>query len=152
MHRRQFLGGALGASLLPWMAGSGPAFAAVRGRLLPPPLQPGDTVGLVSPSSATDDSFSLQLAREAMEALGFKVRSGEHYGARWGHLAGTDAQRAGDLNAMFADRQVRAIVCVRGGSGAARLLPLLDYDAIRRDPKVLLGYSDITALHCAIQA
>ena len=47
MHRRQFLGGALGASLLPWMAGSGPAFAAVRGRLLPPPLQPGDTVGLV---------------------------------------------------------------------------------------------------------
>lgn len=152
MHRRQFLGGALGASLLPWMAGSSPAFAAVRGRLLPPPLQPGDTVGLVSPSSATDDSFSLQLAHEAMEALGFKVRTGEHYGARWGHLAGTDAQRAGDLNAMFADRQVRAIVCVRGGSGAARLLPLLDYDAIRRDPKVLLGYSDITALHCAIQA
>ena len=73
MHRRQFLGGALGASLLPWMAGSGPAFAAVRGRLLPPPLQPGDTVGLVSPSSATDDSFSLQLAREAMEALGMDI-------------------------------------------------------------------------------
>ena len=152
MHRRQFLGGALGASLLPWMAGSGPAFAAVRGRLLPPPLQPGDTVGLVSPSSATDDSFSLQLAREAMEALGFKVRSGEHYGARWGHLAGTDAQRAGDLNAMFADRQVRAIVCVRGGSGAARVLPLLDYGLIRRNPKVLLGYSDITALLNAVLA
>ena len=53
---------------------------------------------------------------------------------------------------MFADPEVRAIVCVRGGSGAARLLPLLDYDAIRRNPKVLLGYSDITALHCALQA
>ena len=116
------------------------------------PLEPGDTVGLVSPSSATDDSFSLQLAREAMEALGFKVRTGAHYAARRGHLAGTDAERAGDINAMFGDAAVKAIVCVRGGSGAARLLPLLDYALIRRNPKALLGYSDITALHCAIQA
>ena len=112
----------------------------------------GDTIGLVSPSSATDDSFNLQLAREAMEAFGFKVKTGAHYDARRGHLAGTDAERAGDLNAMFADRTVKAIVCTRGGSGAARLLPLLDYDSIRRNPKVLLGYSDITALHSAIHA
>ena len=62
------------------------------------------------------------------------------------------AERAPALKAMSADREVRAVVCTRGGSGAARLLPLLDYDAIRRNPKVLLGYSDITALHNAIQA
>ncbi len=152
MDRRQFLGStALAAALLPF-AGTGAAAPPSRGRLLPQPLGKGDTIALVSPSSATDDSFNLQLAREAMEALGFKVKLGPHLGSRYGHLAGTDAERAGDLNAMFADGSVKAIVCARGGSGAARLLPLLDYDAIRANPKVLLGYSDITALHCAIQA
>ena len=139
-------------AVLPSLGGIGAASAAARPRLLPVPLAKGDTIGLVSPSSATDDSLNLQLAREAMEALGFTVKTGAHYGDRRGHLAGSDADRAGDLNAMFADRSVKAIVCTRGGSGAARLLPLLDYAAIQRNPKVLLGYSDITALHCAIQA
>ncbi|GHB95307.1 S66 peptidase family protein [Thermomonas carbonis] len=152
MDRRQFLGTtALAATLLP-LSGTARAVTAAPTRVLPVPLAKGDTVGLVSPSSATDDSLNLQLAREAMEALGFKVKTGAHYDARRGHLAGTDAERAGDLNAMFADKAVKAIVCTRGGSGAARLLPLLDYATIRRNPKVLLGYSDITALHCAIQA
>lgn len=152
MDRRNFIGSAALAALLP-LVGSGSANAAApRRRLLPAALNPGDTVALVSPSSATDARLSLQLAREAMQALGFKVKTGEHYASRYGHLAGTDAGRAGDLNAMFADDEVKAIVCVRGGSGAARLLPLLDYDAIRANPKVLLGYSDITALHNAILA
>lgn len=152
MDRRGFIRGAALAAMLPSLGGMGTARAATRRRLLPMPLNKGDTVGLVSPSSATDDSFNLQLAREAMEALGFKVKAGAHIAERRGHLAGTDAERAGDLNAMFADKAVKAIVCTRGGSGAARLLPLLDYNAIRRNPKVLLGYSDITALHNAIQA
>jgi muramoyltetrapeptide carboxypeptidase len=154
MDRRAFLAGtALAALSLPF-AGADAAASATAGarRLLPKPLRKGDTVGLVSPSSASEDGFSLQLAREAMEALGFKVKVAAHVAARRGHLAGTDTERAGDLNAMFADPDVRAVVCARGGSGAARLLPLLDYDAIRRDPKVLLGYSDITALHSAIHA
>lgn len=154
MHRRQFIGNAALAALLLPLAHGGGAMAAAspRKRLLPPPLNKGDTIALVSPSSATDDPFDLQLAQEAMQALGFQVKAGAHDTARRGHLAGTDAERAGDLNAMFADKDVKAIICARGGSGAARLLPLLDYDAIRRNPKVLLGYSDITALHCAIQA
>lgn len=154
MHRRQFIGNAALAALLLPLAHGGGAMAAAspRKRLLPPPLNKGDTIALVSPSSATDDPFDLQLAQEAMQALGFQVKTGAHDTARRGHLAGTDAERAGDLNAMFADKDVKAIICARGGSGAARLLPLLDYDAIRRNPKVLLGYSDITALHCAIQA
>ena len=152
MDRRQFLGSAaLAASALP-LSGLASATIAAPARLLPVPLARGDTVGLVSPSSATDDSLNLQLAGEAMEALGFKVKTGAHYDGRRGHLAGTDAERAGDLNAMFSDRTIKAIICTRGGSGAARLLPLLDYAVIRRNPKVLLGYSDITALHSAIQA
>ena len=153
MHRRKFIGGLLAASLLP-MTARMPALAAARraGPLLAPALRAGDTVGLVSPSWATSDSLSLQLAAEVMEALGLKVRTGAHYARRHGYLAGTDAERAADINTMFADAQVRAVVCTRGGSGAARLLPLLDYGLIRRNPKILLGYSDITALHCAIQA
>ena len=152
MKRRQFLGHSALAGLALPLSGMAAAPAAASRRLLPVRLTKGDTIGLVSPSAATDASLNLQLAREAMEALGFAVKTGAHYDARRGHLAGTDAERAGDLNAMFADKSVKAIVCTRGGSGAARLLPLLDYAAIRRNPKVLLGYSDITALQCAILA
>ena len=157
MHRRQFLGSAALASLVPLVVGGGAVASAAssapsRGRLLPRAINPGDTIGLVSPSAAVDARMTLQITREAMEALGFRVKTAPHYGDRYGHLAGTDAERAGDLNAMFADDTVDGIVCVRGGSGAARLLPLLDYAAIRANPKVLLGYSDITALHNAILA
>ncbi|GAA3920398.1 S66 peptidase family protein [Luteimonas lutimaris] len=152
MQRRDFIGSAALAALLPLVGASGSAIAATDRRLLPPAIHPGDTVGLVSPSSATDQRLSLQLAGEVMQALGFKVKTGAHYASRYGSLAGTDAERAGDLNAMFADRDVKAVICLRGGSGAARLLPLLDYDAIRANPKVVLGFSDITALHCAIHA
>ena len=151
MDRRRFIGNAaLTAGLLPFARWS--SAAAAPERLLPAPLRKGDTIALVSPSAATDEALNLQLAREAMEALGFKVTAGAHMASRRGHLAGTDAERAGDLNAAFADPDVKAIVCVRGGSGAARLLPLLDYGAVRRNPKVLLGYSDITALHNALLA
>lgn len=154
MHRRDFIGQAALAALLLPLSGGVAAMAAPRaaGRLLPVALNKGDTVALVTPSAAVDEPFNLQLAREVLEALGFRVRTGEHYAGRRGHLAGTDAERAGDLNAAFADKSVKAVVCARGGSGAARLLPLLDYASIRRNPKVLLGYSDITALHNAIHA
>ena len=155
MHRRQFLArSGLAALAVPLVGGAvGTAAAASPvGRLLPVPFNPGDTVALVSPSSPVEDSFDLQLAQEVLEALGLRVRPGAHYGDRRGHLAGADAGRADDINRAFADPEIRAVVCVRGGSGGARLLPLLDYDAIRANPKALLGYSDVTALHCAIQA
>ena len=155
MNKRDFMkAGALAAALLP-LSGFSSATAAPAGtgkRLLPLPLNPGDTVGLVSPSKATDEALDLQIAQEVMQALGFKVKTGKHLASRRGHLAGTDAERAADHNAMFGDKEVKAIICLRGGSGAARLLPLLDYDLIRRNPKVLLGFSDITALHNAINA
>jgi muramoyltetrapeptide carboxypeptidase len=89
-------------------------------------------------------------AKEAMEALGLKVKVGSNFKNRFGHLAGTDEERAADFNAMFADPEVKAIICLRGGSGAARILPLIDYEQVKANPKPLLGYSDITALHCAL--
>src|SRR5216683_262377 len=114
-------------------------------------LAPGQTIGLVAPSSAPNEPERIRFAAETIESLGFRVRPGAHLRDRDGYLAGTDATRAHDLNAMFADDAVDAIWCVRGGYGASRLLPALDYELIRRKPKALIGYSDITALHMAIQ-
>ncbi|MEP0714339.1 LD-carboxypeptidase [Algoriphagus sp.] len=120
--------------------------------LLPKAIKKGDTVGLIAPSAAVADRMQFTFAQEALEALGFKVKLGENLKNRYGHLAGTDAERAADLNEMFANNEVKAIVSIRGGSGAARILPLIDYKNIAKNPKPLLGYSDITALHCAIHA
>ena len=114
-------------------------------------LAPGQTIGLVSPSSAPNEPERIRFAAETIESLGFRVRPGAHLHDRDGYLAGSDAARAHDLNAMFADDAVDAIWCVRGGYGASRLLPALDYETMRRKPKALIGYSDITALHLAIQ-
>ena len=115
-------------------------------------LAPGDTVALVSPATATFQTIDLQVAKESLEALGLKVRLGEHLLDRRGYLAGDDKARAGDINALFADRSVAAIHPIRGGWGSSRLLPYLDFDVIRRNPKVVLGYSDITALLLSIHA
>ena len=123
----------------------------------PPAIKPkrlaaGDTVALVSPANATFNTVDLEIARESLQALGFKVRNSEHMLDRHGYLAGEDKARAEDINKAFADKSVAAVHAIRGGWGSARLLPHLDYDTIRRNPKVLIGYSDITALHMAIQA
>lgn len=120
--------------------------------LFPHPLKKGDHVGLIAPSAATDEELLFQLAEETLIALGFEVQLGKHLKNRHGHLAGTDHERAEDLNEMFANPDIKAIICIRGGSGAARILPLIDYEAIRKNPKPILGYSDITALHNAIYA
>lgn len=87
----------------------------------------------------------------ALERAGWRVKAGRHLRRRQGFLAGTDRERAGDLMRAFRDPAVQAICCLRGGYGTARLLPLLDYDVIRAHPKILVGYSDITALHCALR-
>ncbi|WP_162341996.1 S66 peptidase family protein [Cyclobacterium salsum] len=120
--------------------------------LLPHRLRTGDRVGLISPSAATGDIMEFTFAREALEALGLQVQEGKYLNSRRGHLAGTDAERAADLNEMFGNEAIKAIVCIRGGSGAARILPLINYQVIKNNPKPILGYSDITALHNAIHA
>lgn len=118
--------------------------------LHPPRLKVGDTIALVSPSAATWEPERFEIATQILQTLGFKVREGNSLRARRGHFAGTDAQRAADLNAMFADPGVQGILCMTGGSGATRILHLLDYELMRRQPKCLAGYSDVTALLNAI--
>jgi len=146
--RRSFLraagAGALGLCARP--------AASASGIVKPPRLRLGDTVGLIAPANATFLQVELDLARETLEALGLRVKAGAHLLDRYGYLAGRDADRAADVNALFADRDVRAVLALRGGWGSARLLPHLDYAAIRRHPKVLMGYSDVTALLNAVHA
>lgn len=153
MQKRAFLKslGLLTASL-PLVSWDSAHSAYAPKTLLPKAIKKGDTVGLISPSAATADRMQFTFAKEALEALGFEVKLGKNLMNRRGHLAGTDEERAEDLNDMFADKEVKAILSIRGGSGAARILPLIDYKTISKNPKPLLGYSDITALHCAIHA
>lgn len=159
MHRRHFLGSlaalpaadVLGASAFGTLAAALPPRASLT-PVKPRRLSAGDTVALVAPASATFRTMDLAIARESLEALGFKVRVGGHLLDRHGYLAGRDADRARDINEFFADESVRAVLPIRGGWGSSRVLPHLDYDVIRRNPKVVLGFSDITALLLAIHA
>ena len=116
----------------------------------PPRLCPGDTVGIVAPASAPTDPEIIEISLAAVQRLGFKPLLAPNTRKRLGYLAGTDEQRAQDLMSMFESKRVRAIFCLRGGYGSSRLLSLLDYTLIRRHPKILAGYSDITSLHCAL--
>jgi len=145
--RRQLLHfGAAAAGLL---AAARPAQAA-GGALLAPRLRPGDTLGLVSPANATFEREPLKIAIESLQALGFKVKPGQYVAARRGPFAGTDAQRAADVNAMFADDSVAGIIAMTGGSGCNRIVDKLDYELIRRRPKFFGGFSDLTCLVNAI--
>ncbi|MEY4388083.1 MAG: hypothetical protein RLY20_3366 [Verrucomicrobiota bacterium] len=124
--------------------------SSARRLLKPERLQPGDVVGIIAPASAPPDPKAIDRVMGQVERLGFKPKLARNVRARLGFLAGTDRERAADLMAMFADKKVRGIICVRGGYGTARILNLLDYAVIRRQPKVLAGYSDITTLHTAL--
>lgn len=154
--RRTFLRTAAGAAIaaLPLGAFSQGGSQAAMGTsrpIRPPRLQPGDPVALVNPASARYEVIPTEIMAEAIEALGLQPRRGENYYARRGYMAGTDEQRAADINAAFADPAIKA-VWATGGWGSARVLPHLDYDMIARNPKVLVGYSDATALLNAVHA
>ncbi len=139
MLRRTFLAGA--GALLPL-----PGAAPLRPRV----LRPGDTVGLITPSTYVADPDRLLLAERTVRFFGLRMKRGRHVGRRTGYLGGSIQERLDDLHAMFADAEVRGVFCIRGGYGASQLLDGIDYPLIRRNPKIFLGYSDITALHLAI--
>ena len=139
---------AAAAAALPASVSAAPRLALRR----PPRLRAGDTVGLIEPAGFTDDQFDLAIVQDSIRAMGLVPKPARHLAARWGYLAGKDEERAADINAMFADKDVRAIFAVRGGWGSARVLPHLDWKTIRANPKLLIGFSDITALHLAIAA
>jgi len=132
---------------------SAPSLAAAqrtpRRLIKPPRLRPGDLVGLVAPGGVVNDRL-IEKSVQNIEALGLRVKVGAYLAAAFGNYAGSSQQRLADLHAMFADPEVKMIWPIRGGSGCISLLSRLDYDLIRRNPKILLGYSDITALHLAI--
>jgi muramoyltetrapeptide carboxypeptidase len=115
----------------------------------PPRLKKGDLVGLIAPGGYTSDA-SIQKAVKNIEALGYRVKPGNYLREVWGNYGGTVAARIADLHGMFRDPDVKAIWAIRGGSGCISLLKHLDFELIRKHPKILLGYSDITALHLAI--
>ena len=115
----------------------------------PKALKFGDTIGVVAPASPTTEE-KVRKSYEKLMEMGFEVKMGESCYKRYGYLAGEDNLRAEDLNNMFKDKEVDGIICLRGGYGTPRILSLLDYDLIRNNPKVFVGYSDISALHIAI--
>ena len=118
--------------------------------LRPQKLKKGDLFGVVSPAGPVADQSRIERGVRYLEAEGFRVVIGKHAAKTTGYLAGDDRERLSDLHMMFRDKNVKAIICTRGGYGATRLLPFLDYDFIRRNPKILIGFSDITALQLAL--
>jgi muramoyltetrapeptide carboxypeptidase len=149
LSRRAAIGGIGGLAAALVLA---PAPAAGPPSRKPPRLRPGDTVGLIEPASFSDGEARIDEVKYTVAGMGLVPKVAPHVGTRYGYLAGTDEERAADINAMFADRDVRAVFAVRGGWGSARLLPFLDWDVIRANPKLLVGSSDVTALHLAFAA
>jgi len=145
----QMVGTGLVATQVPLATASGLFDKAV---LKPPRLKAGDTVGLINPAGATFHHDDVAIAEETLAALGLKMKSGKHLLDRYGYLAGTDKARASDVNDMYADPSVDAILTLRGGWGCNRLLDLLDYKMIAKHPKIIMGYSDITSLLLALYA
>ena len=110
----------------------------------PKPLKENCTIGIVSPSYWLDEK-NLNKTAKFFQDIGYNIDIGNSNNLKWGPFAGTPQKRADDLHRMFADPDIDAIMCARGGYGANRVLPLLDYDLIRKNPKIFIGYSDITA-------
>ena len=143
---------AAAAALTAFDAGAAPQLApaanAARQATVRKPrrLRTGSVVGIIDPASATWDPIDVEVVVESLAALGLKAKLGQHLLDRHGYLAGRDEDRAADVMAMFTDPEVAAVHALRGGWGCARLLPHLDFDAIGRNPKILLGFSDVTAL------
>jgi len=151
-----FAAGAAGVALASARSAASPAprplVRAARESILAARLVPGDVVGLVDPASATWEPIDIDIVEDTLTALGLVAKRGAHLLDRRGSLAGADRDRAADVMAMFTDPAVKAVLPVRGGWGCARILPHLDFDAIGRNPKVIIGYSDLTALLLAVHA
>ena len=152
MQRREFLKSAAVVSTAAALPAASTRAVEAPSILKPKRLKPGDIVALVAPANAIFNTVDLQIAKESLEALGFRVKIGAHLLDRHGYLAGDDKARAEDINTAFAEPSVAAVHAIRGGWGSARLLPYLDFETIRRNPKAVIGYSDVTALLLAITA
>ncbi len=118
----------------------------------PKKLKKGDLIGLIAPASAPEEPFKINSAVKYFESLGYRVETGENINKQLGYLAGSDEERLSDLHLMFKNKEVKAVFCLRGGYGSGRLLDKIDYKLIKNNPKIFVGYSDITALQMALFA
>ncbi len=118
--------------------------------LKPKMLAAGATIGVVAPASPAERPSELPRAKHYLEEMGFHVVIAPHVDLRKGFVAASETERAADINAMFADPAIDAVCCARGGYGSAQIIRHLDFDLIRRNPKIFTGFSDITSLHLAI--
>lgn len=108
-----------------------------------------DVIGIISPASSPDEFIRVEKGVKYLESLGYRVKVGNNVGKNHGYLAGTDQERVDDIHDMFKDKNVKAVFCIRGGYGAFRLLDKIDYRVIKNNPKIFVGYSEITALQMA---
>ena len=120
-------------------------------KIRPPLLKEGDRIGIIAPAGPVSQE-ELRPGLEFLESVGFEPVCAPHLYDRKGYLAGEDKARIRDLHAMFRDRRIKAVLCARGGYGTHRILQELDYELFRRDPKIVVGYSDITALLLSFHA
>ena len=116
----------------------------------PPKLNKNELIGIISPASSPNDLDTIEKGVKYLENLGYSVKVGKNVGKKHGFLAGTDQERLSDLHNMFSDKNVKAIFSIRGGYGSGRLLDRINFNLIKKNPKIFVGYSDITALHMAI--
>jgi len=115
----------------------------------PKKLNKKDVIGIISPASTPDELSRVEHGVKYLESLGYRVKIGANVGKNHGYLAGTDQERVDDLHYMFKDKTVKAIFTLRGGYGAFRLLDKIDYRLIKNNPKIFVGYSEITSLQMA---
>jgi muramoyltetrapeptide carboxypeptidase len=115
----------------------------------PKKLNKKDVIGIISPASSPDEFIRVERGVKYLESLGYRVKIGNNVGKNHGYLAGTDQERVDDIHSMFKDKNVKAIFTLRGGYGAFRLLDKIDYKVIKNNPKIFVGYSEITSLQMA---
>jgi muramoyltetrapeptide carboxypeptidase len=115
----------------------------------PKKLNKKDIIGIISPASSPDEFLRIEKGVKYLEGLGYRVKIGNNVGKNHGYLAGTDEERVNDIHEMFKEKSVKAIFCLRGGYGAFRLLDKIDYRLIKNNPKIFVGYSEITSLQMA---
>src|ERR1700752_3845579 len=125
---------------------------SIKSKIKPNALKPGDTVAISSPAGAVWDEVQVEIFTNILKGFGFNVIHGKTLKEKFGYFAGTDALRANEINELFANKNVKGIFCMKGGWGCARLLDKIDYELIEKNPKVLIGFSDITTLLIAITA
>ncbi len=152
MQRRNFIFSMGAAALAMQFPGQTKLFAQNKfnGKLKPRALKPGDTIGIIAPGSAVNSPDDYLLAEELADYLGLKVRYASNVKKGSGYKTRTIAERVDDIHEVFSDKSLAGVFCLRGGYGSGQLLDYIAYGIIKKNPKVFLGYSDITALHLAI--